>query len=156
MLNIDIPSFANIKLSHLVLDYNGTLALDGKLIAQVTQLIKETSKNLTIHVVTGDTFSTAKSELKDLPINLVIAPKDNQAKFKLNYIEALDPLSVASIGNGCNDSLMLKYCALGICVLQKEGACVKALIDSDIVVENIVDAFEILLNPRRLIATLRG
>lgn len=29
MLDIDIPGFGHLHLQHLVLDFNGTLALDG-------------------------------------------------------------------------------------------------------------------------------
>ena len=32
MIAIDIPGYKKIELAHLVLDYNGTLAIDGKLI----------------------------------------------------------------------------------------------------------------------------
>jgi len=29
MLDVDIPGFARLQLKHLVLDFNGTLAVDG-------------------------------------------------------------------------------------------------------------------------------
>jgi hypothetical protein len=32
MLAVDIPGFGRFELDHLVLDYNGTLALDGRLV----------------------------------------------------------------------------------------------------------------------------
>ncbi|MGC8790802.1 MAG: HAD hydrolase family protein, partial [Desulfurella sp.] len=63
--------------------------------------------------------------------------------------------NLVAIGNGKNDSLMLKYAKLGICVIGKEGANIEALQNSDIVVCDIVSALELLLYPKRLIATLR-
>jgi soluble P-type ATPase len=50
---------------------------------------------------------------------------------------------------------MLKNAALGIVVIQKEGATVKSLENADIVCNNIIDALELLKNPLRIIATLR-
>lgn len=32
MIEINIPGFGSLELDHLVLDYNGTMALDGQLI----------------------------------------------------------------------------------------------------------------------------
>jgi hypothetical protein len=32
MLTIDIPGYKVLHLAHLVMDYNGTLAVDGKLV----------------------------------------------------------------------------------------------------------------------------
>ena len=59
------------------------------------------------------------------------------------------------IGNGRNDSLMLKEAALGICLIQAEGANVVSLLNADIACKSAKDALELLLNPKRLIATLR-
>jgi soluble P-type ATPase len=51
---------------------------------------------------------------------------------------------------------MVKEAALGIAVIEKEGAAVETLLAADIVCGNILDALELLLNPKRLIATLRS
>ena len=59
------------------------------------------------------------------------------------------------IGNGSNDAAMLKEAAIGICVLGKEGASVRALINSDLVVTDINSALDLILHTDRLIATLR-
>ena len=37
MLNLEIPDFGTLHLEHLVLDYNGTLAQDGKLLTGVSE-----------------------------------------------------------------------------------------------------------------------
>jgi hypothetical protein len=41
MLSIAIPGFKNLSLAHLVLDFNGTLAVDGNLITGVSERRKE-------------------------------------------------------------------------------------------------------------------
>jgi soluble P-type ATPase len=50
---------------------------------------------------------------------------------------------------------MLEEAALGIAVLGPEGLAVPALLAADVLVASIEDALDLLLNPRRLIATLR-
>ena len=40
MLEIEIPGFKRLFLANLVLDYNGTMACDGKLIAGVGERLK--------------------------------------------------------------------------------------------------------------------
>jgi len=55
-----------------------------------------------------------------------------------------------------NDRLMLEKSALSVAVIGDEGASFKAVSSSDIVIKNINDAFELILNPKRLIASLRA
>jgi soluble P-type ATPase len=50
---------------------------------------------------------------------------------------------------------MLKAAAIGIAVVGTEGAATEAVFAADVVTNNIADAFELLLKPKRLIATLR-
>ncbi len=51
---------------------------------------------------------------------------------------------------------MLRAAALGIATVQREGAAVDAMRAADIVVQNVRDALDLLLKPRRLVATLRS
>ena len=67
----------------------------------------------------------------------------------------LHPEATVAVGNGNNDQLMLKESGLGIAVLQGEGMSRAAMENADIIVKDISDAFDLLLNPQRLIATLR-
>jgi soluble P-type ATPase len=50
---------------------------------------------------------------------------------------------------------MLQAAVLGIVVLQEEGAAITAWQAADIVVPNILAALDLLLEPERLIATIR-
>jgi soluble P-type ATPase len=51
---------------------------------------------------------------------------------------------------------MLKESRLGICVLGPEGTSSEAISNCDLVISNINAALDLLLNPERLIATLRS
>ena len=156
MLEINIPGFKKLCLSHLVLDYNGTIAIDGKLINGVKERLDILADKLNIHVLTADTFGSVKKQLADIKCNLSIIPTENQELAKLNYIETLIPENTVCIGNGRNDRLMLKAAALGIIVHQTEGAAIDALTSADIMTPGIIEALDLLQQPLRLIATLRS
>jgi soluble P-type ATPase len=158
MVTISIPEYRKtpIQLKHLLLDFNGTLAVDGKLIKGVKEKLIDLSEKIIIHVLTGDTFGTATAELKGIPCKLILLKSANQREEKGKYISGLNTKSVISIGNGRNDRLLLKLSAIGIIVIQKEGASSKTLMDADIICTNILDAFDLINNPLRLKATLRN
>ena len=63
MLAINIPGQRNIEANHLVLDFKDTLAIKGKMIEGTKPLIDVLSNQLTIHVLTADTFGTCKDRL---------------------------------------------------------------------------------------------
>ena len=155
MINISIPGREPLVLQHLICDYNGTLALDGKLLSELPKVMEKLSKELKIHVVTADTFGLATKELQDLPIKLEILPPGKQDEAKLAFIRELNAESCFCVGNGRNDKLMLAGAAVGVCLIQREGGSVATLAAADIICASIIDALELLLNPKRLIATLR-
>ena len=156
MLGIEIPGFKRLFLANLVLDYNGTLACDGKVITGVGERLELLSDRLQVHVLTADTFGGAKEELAKLPCRVSVISPENQAEVKGDYIGDLGPEECVAIGNGRNDRFMLKRAALGIALLQAEAASIEALLAADILSRNILDALDLLLYPLRLTATLRA
>ncbi|NPA48847.1 MAG: HAD hydrolase family protein [Thermodesulfobacteria bacterium] len=156
MFEIEIPRYGKLRLKHLVFDFNGTLAVDGHLKPGVRERFLELAKELTLHVITADTFGRAKKALYDLPCKLLILPPEEpHDEAKLKYVEELGPKYVAAIGNGENDILMLSEAALGVAVLLEEGVAREVLLAADILVKDINDALDLFLNPLRLKATLR-
>ena len=156
MISVDIPGFAELRLEHLVLDFNGTLAEDGTLLPGVRQLIASLAEGLQVHVVTADTFGRAAEELAGLPLRLTVLPSGDQAEAKLHYVQALTADRLVAIGNGRNDRLMLDAARLGIAVIQREGGAAAVILGADIIATSIIDALELLGNPKRLTATLRS
>ncbi|MGY8818980.1 MAG: HAD family hydrolase [Pseudomonadales bacterium] len=156
MIEITIPGFKALQINHVVCDYNGTLAVDGKLLPGVSELLIKLASNVNVHVITADTFGLAKAQLSGLPIELEIIPLENQAEEKLKFVSKLSPDTVFAIGNGMNDRKMLASAAVGIALIQKEGASSATLASADIVSSSIIDALGLLLEPKRLIATLRS
>lgn len=155
MIPLKIPGFKEFQLRFLVLDFNGTLAADGKILKGVAEKLNELANLLEIHVITADTFGKVKTQLKNIKCKLTIISGSEQQTQKLYHIAHLGADSVVAMGNGRNDALMLKHAALGIAVIQKEGSSSETLQSADVVCNNILDALELLTNPLRLKATLR-
>jgi len=156
MLEVTIPGYKTLQLSHLVLDYNGTIACDGRLTPGVRERLEELSKSVSIHILTADTFGSVQKEAAGIPCEVVVIGKENQTQAKADYVRQLGLQKTVSVGNGRNDALMLKEAVLGIAVIQEEGGAVETLVAADIVTHSILDALDLLLHPLRLTATLRS
>lgn len=156
MIEISIPDFGQLQLEHLVLDYNGTLAVDGRILFGVRERLERLANQLTIHVITADTFGKAADSLDGIPCQLAILPPGRQDEAKRDFVRELGVEKCVCVGNGRNDRLMLQEAALGIAVLQEEGAAAAALMAADVVAPDIQSALELLMQPLRLTATLRS
>ena len=154
-IDIAIPGMGNCEVEHFVLDLNGTIALDGRIIEGVGEKLEKLSQKLDITVVTADTNKNAERLLGDLPVTIFIIKETQENDQKLGVVLDKGKDRTVSIGNGRNDVSMLKESAIGICVLGGEGASPEAMVASDLVVPTINDALDLLLKPHRLRATLR-
>ncbi len=151
-IHVEIPGRGTYILEHLVLDVNGTLALDGILIEGVAERLFALKAHLTLHMLTADTHG--RQEIIDKTLGFE-AQRIPTSAGKTRYVLDLGADKVVAIGNGANDAGMLRAAAIGIAVMGSEGLAVDALDAADIVVPNILIAFDLLLNPRRMVATLR-
>ena len=156
MIEIDIPGFGILRLEYLVLDYNGTIAVDGQPVQGVKERLTALARHVEIHVLTADTFGGVEKKLSDIPCKIHVLPVEAQDKGKMEYIDRLGADRAVCIGNGRNDVMMLKKAALGIVVVQDEGAAASAVLSADIVATDILFALELLTNHMRLTATLRS
>lgn len=155
MLEIDIPGFGHVKLEHLVSDFTGTLSVDGKLVQGVKDILNRIAEFLKVHILTADTFGVARQELEGVNCEIHILTGSDHDVQKEAYIKKLGADNVVAFGNGINDRKMLKLAKIGIAVCLKEGCARDAYVSSDIIVNSAPDALELLLNTKRLKATLR-
>ena len=155
MFELDIPGFGLVMLEHLVSDFTGTLSVDGKLLPGVQERLNEITKILTVHILTADTFGKARAELEGLCCQVQILTGENHDVQKEEFIGKLGAEKVVALGDGNNDRRMLNTARIGIAVCLEEGCAVDALKSADIVVGSPVDAIDLLLNPKRMKATLR-
>mgnify|MGYP006303196549 CR=1 FL=1 len=156
MLQIDIPDFGQLQLEHLVMDYNGTLAVDGEPVPGVRERIEELAKQVQVHVITADTFGKVQARLEGWACSVKILGQEDQVGQKLAFIQELGAGKCVCIGNGRNDRMMLETAALGLAVMLEEGTSRESFLTADIILPGIVPALDLLLHPLRLTATLRS
>ena len=156
MLKIEIPGRGKLTLEYLVSDFRGTLSVDGIPVKGIKEKLNRISEFLEIHILTADTFGKAKEALKDVNAKVVILSQGNEAEQKEEYVKKLDKNKVVALGNGRNDRKMLKESAIGIAVMLEEGCAIETLQNADILVKSPLDALDLLLIPKRLIAVLRS
>lgn len=80
MLTVDVPGRGTWRLEHLVLDFNGTLAVDGVCTAEVKAALRTLTGTLKLYILTADTYGTVARECADLPAEVVaVDPLDGGA-----------------------------------------------------------------------------
>ncbi|PSR20163.1 MAG: haloacid dehalogenase [Sulfobacillus acidophilus] len=150
-MTIDVPGRGILTICHVVFDFNGTLAQDGRIETKTVTQLQELKRQYQVMIATADTFGTAAAVAKDLGLSLQVVKSGRDKEALVQRISS----GVAAVGNGVNDQWMFKVADLAIAVLGPEGTSVKALAAADIVVPSIDVALGLFLTPNRLIATLR-
>lgn len=154
-MRIDIPNVDVFNIENIVFDFNGTLATDGKVPPRVYRQILGLTQDFNVYIVTADTFDTVKEIFSGTEVQVKVVSKDHGLIDKKSLIESLNAKETIALGNGSNDALMLKVSGISIAVLGNEGLSLKALENSDVMIKNINDFFEMMKEPKKLIATLR-
>jgi P-type E1-E2 ATPase len=155
MIDIEVPGRGTYRLKHLVLDVNGTIAVDGRLAEGVAKRVAELRRSVEVHMLTADT--RGRQQVIDAQLGMQaarITPRDEAAQ-KASFVRELGGESVCAVGNGANDAGMLREAGLAIAVLGEEGLAVETLNAADAVVPSVNVALDLLLKPLRLVATLR-
>jgi len=152
-IEVSIPGRKKLlRIEHVVFDFNGTLAVEGRLVRGVAGRLRKLATLTHVVVMTADTFGTARAALARLPVMVQVV---RGGADKRRYVESVGRGTVAAVGNGVNDVAMFRAAALGIAVCQAEGIAGELLRVASILVDDVNDACDLLLKPQRLVATLR-
>ena len=159
-MSFTIPGRSPLTLKRLVLDYNGTIATDGSILPGVIFRLEQLASQIDVVVLTADTHNSAATNLAwtglaRKGVELIRIPAGHETEAKLNEVTSNSPESTYAIGNGVNDQSMLSAAALSTAIVGNEGAAREAVQAAMIVVRDIEDALDLILMPKRLIATLR-
>ncbi|HCI81664.1 MAG TPA: ATPase P [Ktedonobacter sp.] len=152
MIRVDIPPRGWVELRHAVFDVNGTLALDGEPPPGVVDRLRALANVLSLHALTAGTHGNLADleHMLGIPLQMITTGDE-----KTRYVEQLGAEHVIAIGNGVNDTGMLRRAAIGVAVLGGEGVAISSLQAADILVLSPIDAIDLVLKPKRLVATLR-
>lgn len=151
-VTVSLPGRKPIELAHLVLDVNGTLSDGGMLIEGVADRVGQLRAQLEVTIASADTFGTAAAVAERLGVDSFVVESGAD---KARLVDRLGAGRCVAIGNGANDVAMLERAALAIAIVGPEGASPLALAAADVVSRSVVEALDLLLDPRRLVATLR-
>jgi P-type E1-E2 ATPase len=154
MISINVPGRDIIEIEHLVLDYNGTIAEDGRLIDGVSERLIQLKDTVEIHVLTADTYGTVRKQCEHLGVHVETFPRPNAAECKKEIVERLGK-RIMCVGNGFNDMQMFDLADLSVAVIEKEGMFAGLLTHADVLTTSINDALDLIIKPNRLRATLR-
>lgn len=155
MIKIDIPGRESLELENLVFDFNGTMAVDGRILENIKEQLSELSKIINIYVITADTYGMAQEECEKVNLKVITIPTGCAGKHKSDLVKRLGKNVTATIGNGFNDIEMFKEAKLSVAVIEGEGTCSKLIINSDIVTRSIKEALNLFLTPNYIKADLR-
>ena len=150
-LTLELPR-GPVAFTDLVLDYTGTLSLDGKLLPGVGERLQRLSTDFRITILTADTFGTAAAQLQGLPVSMRVI---RDGREKAEAVSAMGGETVIAVGNGRNDATMMSVAGLSLAVVGPEGAAGALLAAADVVTRDILETLDLLANPLRLKATLR-
>ena len=151
-LAYDVPGRGRLEIAHLVLDANGTLTDRGAPVEGVSSRLEALSSALDVRILSADTYGTLVSVADAVGVR---AERVSSGADKERVVAELGPDRCAAIGNGANDEAMLARAVLGIAVVGPEGAAGPAVRAADVVCTSILDALDLLLDGRTLVATLR-
>lgn len=155
MIEFNVPGLGSYRLEHLVMDVNGTLAVDGQLIEGVAAKITSLQEQVTIHLLTADTHGKQVIIDQQLGLTATRILPGGESLQKADYVRRLGSESVAAVGQGANDAEMLSAARLGLCVMSLEGVAKETLLAADLIAPTILSALELLENPKRIVASLR-
>jgi P-type E1-E2 ATPase len=111
---------------------------------------------LRMHLLSADTHGALATIGGQLDVPAIrLRAGESEVEQKATYVRQLGAGSVAAVGNGANDVGMLQEAELAIAVLGPEGLMADLLEHADILVAAPADAIDLLLHPKRLVATLR-
>lgn len=138
----------------IVIDFNGTLAVDGVLVPGIKRKLMELRKVVKVVVLTGDTYGTVDNQMAGSGVETIRYTNGDAGVMKQKYIIGRNPETTATIGNGYNDVMMSETAGLSIAVIGDEGCSGKLFGKADIVVMDIHKALDLFLYPKRIKATL--
>lgn len=156
MIRYEIPGRMDIEIEHIVFDYNGTIAVNGKLIEGVKEELEVLSKVAEVYILTADTYGTVREECGSMNVEVLTFPRENAGEAKRKIVEELGKEKTLCLGNGYNDIPMFEESVLSIAIMEGEGLSGKLLSRADIVCRNIIDALNIIKNKDMVKATLRN
>ena len=154
MILIERLGLNPLEIEFVLLDFDGTLAIDRRVHPKVKDKINLLSKRTNIYVLTTQKKELIEERLRKVKAEIIYLAERESARRKLDLLRQLGPNRCVAIGNGTDDAAMIEEAGISICVIGKEGSSGEAMKNADLVFTDILDALDFLSKPLRQKATL--
>ena len=154
MISIQRPGMESLDIHFVLIDFEGTLAMDGRVHPKAKDKVNLLSKRATLYILTKSNREKVEETLRKMKVEILYVTEGDSSQQKLKVLQRLGPHQTAVIGNGLDDVRIMEQAGLGMCVIGKEGSSAEALAKADLVVTHVLDALDFLLKPMRQRATL--
>ena len=85
------PRLGELAIEYVMLDFNGTAALDGKLKKDVKDVIDKISRYVKVFIITADTYETADAELSASSVTFIKVGKNASGEEKAKVVRGWAP-----------------------------------------------------------------
>ncbi len=154
MISIQRPGQSPIEIEYLLIDFEGTLASDGRVHPKAKDKINLLSKRTKITILAKGEKEKVEETLRRVKAELYFVNEEESASQKLELLLNLGASRTAVIGNGMDDIRMMKEAGLSMAIIGKEGTSGELIQSAHLIFTNMVDALDFLLKPLRQKATL--
>ena len=154
MITLQRPGQTSLGIEFVLIDFDGTLAQDGRVHPKAKDKINLLSKRAKIYILVKEEDERVGQSLRNVKAGRYFLRDGEASGQKAGLLREFGPDRCVAIGNGVDDGAMLEEAGLGICVIGKEGASAQGLAKADVVVSSVLDALDLLLKPLRHKATL--
>jgi soluble P-type ATPase len=154
MILIQRPGQEPLEIEFIVLDFEGTLATDGRVHPKAKDKINLLAKRTKIYILTTREKEKVDAILRNVNAEIIYLRDTEASRGKTNLLQQLGADRVVAIGNGTGDGAMIEQAGLGMGVMNREGSSGEVIAKADVVFMSIVDALDFLLKPLRQKATL--
>ena len=147
------PNKEIINIENIILDLNGTLAVNGQVSEKAKQLVVELKQlGYKLVLISGDIRGNAKNVAEELDLDLYLGTNSSE---KAKQMQRFDKEKTAAIGNARIDIGTFENAKISIATLQSEGIHSGIINYVDLIVPSIEDALNLFIDVKSLEATLR-
>lgn len=100
MISVSIPGWGDLDIEYMVIDYNGTVAVDGKPKDGVKELLEKISRYIKLFIITSDTYGNIDNEGTTVGFRIIKVGKEGSGREKARIIRELGPEKVVAIETG--------------------------------------------------------
>jgi soluble P-type ATPase len=154
MIHIQRSGQAPLEINSILIDFEGTLASDGRVHPKVKDKLNLLAKRAKIYILTKEKKEKVEEVLRKVKAEIVYLTEEEPSQKKLGLLRELGATQTVAVGSGADDGPMMEEAVFGLCVIGKEGASSEAVRNADVVFTEILDTLDFLLKPLRQRATL--